>query len=312
MTSEAIGKTNGPETVGNSDDPPSSPVSDTAPDGTVAGDGVDAENGTNAVESGYNDRNSRGQFVPGNKGGPGRGRYSNGSKTGDAVAEGEGELSTTDLMTLLDNAIRRRGDKFWNELVKERPVVAAQLRQVLIKSGGASAAAEPVTIHLGDGLAALAANIMAPPTGDVADLDLPAARAEVVRLMAENDRLQRQASGLAPLKSKEPDKPLLPVPSKEAVECPDCAGFMKITGRMIEPLSKCRFCGQLYEDAVAKPMIWTRNRPLPGPDDRPGSGVAFSIPMDGSERGWSRVDVSHGVVPGIHAALARPQRGVFE
>jgi len=185
------------------------------------------------------------------------------------------------------------------------------MRQGLIKADGGAADAEPVRLELGD-LAQFAPSVMTPPPGDVADLDLPAARAEVVRLMAENDRLQRQASGLSPLKPKDDDKPLMAVPSREAVECPDCKHFMNQPGRMIEPLSKCRFCGQLYEDAVAKPMIWTRNRPLPGPDDRPGSGVAFSIPMDGSERGWSRVDVSHGVVPGIREALdGQSKRGLF-
>ena len=289
MTSEAIGKTNGPETVGNSDDPPSSPVSDTAPDGTVAGDGVDAENGTNAVESGYNDRNSRGQFVPGNKGGPGRGRYSNGSKTGDTGASGVGELSNAEMRALIDSAIRRRDERFWDELVIKHPVSAAQMRQGLIKADGGAADAEPVRLELGD-LGRFAANVMTPPVpDDLSGLDADALRQEITRLRDENADLERKASGLAPLKPQADDKPLMAVPSKEAVECFSCKHRTPVRGRMIEPLGVCASCGQTWQDSIDGRFT----PPAPDPQKQI-CPTAFTVGAE--DRAWASVDAGGGSI----------------
>ena len=243
--------------------------------------------------------------------GPGRGHYLSGTLTGDTGASGVGELSNAEMRALIDSAIRRRDARFWDELVITHPVSAAQMRQGLIKADGGAADAEPVRLELGD-LAQFAPSGMTPPVpDDLSGLDADALRQEITRLRDENADLERKASGLAPLKPQADDKPLMAVPSREAVECPDCKHFMNQPGRMIEPLSKCKFCGQLYDDAVAEPMVWTRNRPLPDVDERPGSGVAFSIPMAGSERGFQPVATSHGLSQGIRDSLDRGKKGLF-
>lgn len=247
-----------------------------------------------------------GHFVKGWPGGPGRGKVGAGPQGNGG--QGEGELSTADLMTLLDNAIRRRGDKFWDELVKDRPVVAAQLRQVLIKAGDLEAVNREVVVHLGDGLAGIAASIMTRPAlGPAADLDLATARKEVQRLRDENESLQRTASGLPPVKPK--DEPPPPEPSKEAVECPDCLMRVNIGGRMIEPYSKCKFCGQSYADTMAK--VLTANRPAPpDPDARLPCADAMCVRLDGGEDGWKPVKSLS--VAGIHEALAGGDRSPFD
>ena len=152
-------------------------------------------------------------------------------------------------MSLLDNAIRRRGDRFWDELVKDRPVVAAQLRQVLIKAGDLESANREVVVHLGDGLAGIAKSIMQPAAIDLDALDAAALRAEVMRQREEIQTLQRAASGLPPVKPKEPELPPAG-PEQPASECLDCLRLGH-PGRLIPRLGRCSFCGQLAGDNEA-------------------------------------------------------------
>jgi len=244
--------------------------------------------------------------------GPGRGHTLDGAKVGDNGAEGVGggrsKRPDVDLIAELLLAVQRRGPKFFDELLKASPVAASQLLASLTRNDPAAGApgGEQVRIVPWDGMAEMAASIMAPPTGaDLSGLSADELRAEVARLQTENADLSRKASGLEPIKPEEPDKPLLAVPSKEAVPCFSCEHRTPVKGRMIEPLAKCPFCGQTYEDSVA--MRFTP--PAPDPGDRPGGSVAFSIPLDGGEPGWAEVkDLS---MASIKEAMDRPLRGPF-
>jgi len=301
---------NGAETVtGLSDGAAKTVAPNDRPDGPdgQAPDGPDGENTAPVVDS---DRNRKGQFTPGNPGGPGRGRYSKPGEAGAAGGDRGRKRPDVDLISMMLEAIERRGDKFFDELLRRSPVAASQLLASLSKNEPApgTPGGEPVNIIMGNGLTGIASAIMQPRApDDVADLDVDAARQEVVRLRDENKRLMDVANNTTPPKPKSPDGPLLPETSKEAIECPDCATFVNIKGRMIEPHSACKFCGQLYDDSVASPVVFTRYRPVPDLDDRPRSANAFVITAD-SEGGWQPVRELSAA--GIREALSGGGRGL--
>jgi len=79
---------NGAETVTDlSDDATKTGAPNDRPDGQE-GQQAECQNAADGAQTATGDRNRKGQFVPGNPGGPGRGRYSTGSKPGEAGAEG--------------------------------------------------------------------------------------------------------------------------------------------------------------------------------------------------------------------------------
>jgi hypothetical protein len=226
-------------------------------------------------------------------------------------------MDPADMIAAIDAAISRRGPAFWNELVRERPAVVAQLRATLAKLEDAapgSTGREPqqVNVLMGEHLAGIAAGIAAPRIpDDLADLDLDTARAELKRLRDENKRLMDAANNVTPPKPID-DRPLMPEPPPgPPVECPQCrrVGY---PGRMIEPGKKCKWgCGQWYQDAAEG----RETPPPPDPDDlarQAASGIAFSVALDGSERGW--VGVADLSTAGIREALGSqaPERGPFE
>ncbi|HUS45345.1 MAG TPA: hypothetical protein VM219_04850 [Phycisphaerae bacterium] len=294
---------------------------DDRPDGPD-GQQAEGQNGPNGAPVAASDRNKRGQFVPGNVGGPGRGHFTDYSEAAGNGAEGgaSGDLAGQIAAMVADitAAVSRKGPAYWNKEAKDHPAVMLQTWMALMKLQAALPGGTPgggeVKVVLGDNLTGIAAGMMEHPAieGDEANMDVDAARQEVRRLRAENVAQQRTINGLPPRMSRD-DRPLVDAPAKEASECYDCREITKALGRMIEPHSACRYCGQTWDDNTARPVKLTRNRPRTDDDaaDRRRASANGFVVTAGGGGGWATVDTSQGIASGIKDALEGGGKGLF-
>ena len=188
-------------------------------------------------------RSAKGRFLPGGPGGPGRPRKLDRAEAGEGTVEGEGDDELTDdMLSSLLAAIRRKGPKFWDNLLERSPVVGAQLLSCLTKLApeNRGGTVQPITVVVNPGFEADDSMRGTDPITEAPP------EAPYVKLMAEG--------------------------SAQPARCPICWRLLAIE-RMIEPYGNC-ICGQQWRDAV-------EGVETPCPEDTPsftpGGSNAFCV-----------------------------------